>query len=160
MKAASIKQIKDELKHKSNDELVDLCLRLSKFKKENKELLSYLLYDLDNEAGYITDIKAEVDEQFESINTQTFYFIKKSVRKILRNIKKYIRYSKKKETEVELLLYFAQKLSIMEPCIKDNLTLYNIYRKQLEITQKAINTLHEDLQYDYTEELNLIGEEL
>lgn len=160
MKAASIKQIKDELKHKSNDELVDLCLRLSKFKKENKELLSYLLYDLDNEAGYIADIKAEVDEQFESINTQTFYFIKKSVRKILRNIKKYIRYSKKKETEVELLLYFAQKLSTMVPCIKDNLTLYNIYRKQLEITQKAINTLHEDLQYDYTEELNLIAEEL
>lgn len=160
MKAASVKQIKDELKHKSNGELIDLCLRLSKFKKENKELLSYLLYDLDNEAGFIKDIKDEIDEQFESINTQTFYFIKKSVRKILRTIKKYVRYSKKKETEVELLLYFSKKLAEMEPSIIDNLTLTNIFKKQVEMTQKAIKTLHEDLQYDYTEELDLIAESL
>jgi len=160
MKAASVKQIKDELKHKSNEELIDLCLRLSKFKKENKELLSYLLYDLDNEAGYIKDIKVEIDEQFESINTQTFYFIKKSVRKILRNIKKYIRYSKKKETEVELLLYFTKKLSAMQPSIINNLTLYNIYKKQVELTKKAISALHEDLQYDYNEELEIINEDL
>ncbi len=51
MKAATVKQIKDELKHHSQEELIDLCLHLSKFKKENKELLSYLLYDANNETG-------------------------------------------------------------------------------------------------------------
>jgi len=153
MKAASVKQLKDELKYRSQEDLLELCLRLSKFKKENKELLSYLLFDVDNESGYIADIKLEIDEQFELINKKTYYFIKKSVRKILRNIKKYIRYSKQKETEVELLLYFCNKLKDMSPSMKDNPTLHNIFKKQVEITKKNILLLHEDLQYDFGEEI-------
>ena len=42
-----------------------------------------------------------MDELFEGINTDSYYYIRKSVRKILSQIKKFIRYSKKKETEVE-----------------------------------------------------------
>ena len=42
MKTASLKQVKEELSFKSDLELVDLCLRLIRFKKDNKELLSYL----------------------------------------------------------------------------------------------------------------------
>ena len=38
MKTASVKEIRTELKQRSNDELLELCLQLSKFKKENKEL--------------------------------------------------------------------------------------------------------------------------
>ena len=159
MKAASVKQIKDELKHHSKEELIDLCLHLSKFKKENKELLSYLLYDVDNEAGYIKDIKIEVDEQFEEINCKTYYFIKKSVRKILRNIKKYIRYSKKKETEVELLIYFCTKLKDMTPAMENNVSLHNIFLRQIELAKKAISTLHEDLQYDYGELISELTED-
>ena len=151
MKAASVKQLKDELKQHSKEELLDLCLHLSKFKKENKELLSYLLYDADNEAGYISDIKIEVDELFEEINTKSYFYIKKSIRKILRNIKKYIRYSKKKQTEAELLIYFCQKLKAMSPSMADNVTLNNIFFRQIELAKKAISTLHEDLQYDYGE---------
>jgi hypothetical protein len=79
MKAASVKQLKEELKYRSQEELLQLCLRLSKFKKENKELLSYLLFDEENEAAYISDIKNEIDEHFEQINKKTYYFIKKSV---------------------------------------------------------------------------------
>ena len=50
MKTATVREIKLELKDKSSDELVELCLMLSKFKKENKELLTYLLYEKHNEA--------------------------------------------------------------------------------------------------------------
>ena len=158
MKAATVKQIKDELKHRSQEELLELCLRLSKFKKENKELLTYLLYDADNEAGYISDVKNEIDDQFELINKKTSYFIKKSVRKILRNIKKYIRYSKQTETEVELLMYFCIKLKDLEPSIEKNVTLKNIFSRQIELIKKAISKLHEDLQYDYGEELSALEE--
>ncbi len=154
MKAASVKQIKDELKHRSKDDLLDLCLHLSKFKKENKELLSYLLFDVDNESGYIIDIKSEIDGQFEEININSYFYIKKSIRKILRNIKKYIRYSKKKETEAELLIYFCQKLKDMTPSMKDNVTLHNIFLRQIELTKKVVSSLHEDLQYDYGEMIN------
>lgn len=153
MKAASLKEIKTELSHRSTQELLELCLRLSKFKKENKELLTYLLFESANEEAFIRSIKTKIDEDFESINTKTFYFIKKSVRKILREIKKYIRYSQNKETEVELLLYFCHKLKDFKPSIKRNTTLINLYNRQIEYIQKKISTLHEDLQYDYEMEI-------
>ncbi|WP_271393029.1 hypothetical protein [Aequorivita sinensis] len=153
MKAASLKEIKTELSHRSTQELLELCLRLSKFKKENKELLTYLLFESANEEAFIRSIKTKIDEDFESINTKTFYFIKKSVRKILSEIKKYIRYSQNKETEVELLLYFCHKLKDFKPSIKRNTTLINLYNRQIEYIQKKISTLHEDLQYDYEMEI-------
>ncbi len=149
MKSATVANIRKELKHKSNDELAELCLRLSRFKKENKELLTYLLFEADYEAGYIETIKTEIDEQFDQINISSFFYIKKSVRKILRNTKKYIRYSLNKETEVELLLYFCQKLKAMTPSISRNTTLTNLYNRNILAIKKKVKNLHEDLQYDY-----------
>ena len=153
MKAATVSELKKELQTRSEKELMALCLRLSKFKKENKELLTYLLYESEDEMGYIRTVQLEIDEQFTEINTKTYYFIKKSVRKILRNIKKYIRYSGKKQTEVELLLYFCRKLKIMTPSMHRSTVLVNIYDGQIRMIRKAMAKLHEDLQIDYEEEL-------
>ena len=153
MKAATVKELKTELTHQSQVELVELCLQLSKFKKENKELLTYLLYESENEEGYIKSVKNEIDEQFELINTSSYFYIKKSVRKILRMVKKYIRYSKQKETEVELLLHFCYVLKNMQPSMYKNVSLTNIFNRQILLIKKSIASLHEDLQYDYNLEL-------
>lgn len=153
MKAATVSQIKKELAYRSQEELLELCLRLSKFKKENKELLTYLLFESIDEEEYIQNIKDEIDVDFKAINTKNFFYVKKSVRKILRNIKKYSRYSLKKETEAELLLYFLLKLKELRPSIKRNTTLTNLYQRQLSAVKKLISSLHEDLQYDYQQEL-------
>ncbi len=149
MKAVTVKQLKDELKHLPQTELIELCLRLSKFKKENKELLTYLLFEASNEEGYIETVKNEIDTQFNEINTSSYFYIKKSARKILRNVKKYIRYSLNKETEVALLLYYCQKLQGLSPSIKRNRTLTNLYERQLSLVKKRVLVLHEDLQYDF-----------
>ncbi|MDB4292731.1 hypothetical protein N9954_04935, partial [Maribacter sp.] len=138
-----------ELQDRNPDELMQLCLRLSKFKKENKELLTYLLFEAENEEGYKEAVKAEIDEGFATINTNSYFYIKKSVRKILRNVKKYIRYSGTKETEVELLLYFCKILKTVRPPINQNTTLLNLYERQLLFIEKKITVLHADLQYDY-----------
>ncbi len=153
MKPASLKEIKTDLQHKSNDELIALCLRLVRFKKENKELISYLLFDISNEEGYVDGIKKEMLLQFSEINTSSYYFIRKSSRKILRDCKKFIRYSQNKETEVELLLFYCQQLYNFTPSIKKSKALVNLYFRQLEFIKKKIKTLHEDLQYDYQEEI-------
>jgi vacuolar-type H+-ATPase catalytic subunit A/Vma1 len=153
MKAATVKQIKDELSNCSSSELVELVLRLSKFKKENKELLTYLLYEASNEDGYIASVKTEIEEQFKQVNTSNYYFIKKTARKILRITKTYIRYSKKKETEVALLIHFCLELKKVRPSIKYNITLQNLFNRQINLIEKAMATLHEDLQYDYNLEL-------
>lgn len=158
MKAATVKQLKDQLNEQPPANVVALCLRLAKFKKENKELLTYLLFDAEDEAGYVQDIKEEVDAAFAEINTYSFYYIKKSVRKILRSIKKYSRYSNEKETEVELLLYFLHKMRELRPSIYRNVTLTNIYDRQRALLLRKIGGLHEDLQYDYREELRSMEE--
>lgn len=157
MKAATIKEIKQELSGRTQKELLELCLHLSRFKKENKELLTYLLYEASDEPAYIKNVKREIEQQFELINRSSYYFIKKSVRKILRSIKKYIRYSKKNETEVELLLYFCSELKKMSPPMEKNVALHNIYKRQIEVIRKTVSTLHEDLQFDYERELNEIN---
>jgi hypothetical protein len=153
MKAATVKEIKQELKTRSNGELVELCLSLSKFKKENKELLTYLLYEASDEAAYIENVKQEIEEQFLEVNTNSYYFMKKTARKILRNTKKYIRYSKNKETEVSLLIHYCRELLNLSPSIKENVTLTNIYERQVMLIKKIISGLHEDLQFDYETEL-------
>ncbi|KJD34477.1 hypothetical protein PK35_01395 [Tamlana nanhaiensis] len=156
MKAATIKDIKTELNELSTKELQDLCLRLSRFKLENKELLTYLLFDSHNESQYIENVKNYIDTEFLAINTKSIFYIKKSVRKILKNVKKYIRYSQNKATEAELLIYFCKKLKHFKPSIKRSTQLQNLYNRQLLQAKKRIDTLHEDLQYDY----NLLIEKL
>lgn len=149
MKAVTVKQLRTALEDATHQELITLCLRLSKFKKENKELLTYLLFEAFDEEGYIIAVKEEIDEQFESVNTKTWYFTKKSVRKILRIVKKYIRYSQNKETEVELLLYFCEKLKAFRPNIKNNKVLTTIFERELTAAKKKSLLLYEDLQYDF-----------
>jgi hypothetical protein len=156
MKAATVKELRDELNNYSPKELIEVCLRLSKFKKENKELLTYLLYESKNETSYIENVKMEIDSQFEEVNRNSYFFIKKSIRKILRNLKKYIRYSQKKETEVELLIYFCQKLKEFKPSIKKNDILSNLYFSQINIIRKVVSKLHEDLQFDYGAEIEAL----
>lgn len=151
MKAASLKEIKDELKTKSSNELVELCLRMSKFKKENKELLTYLLYESLDEASFVKGVKEEIEIQFQEINISRSIFVRKSTRKILTNLKKHIRYSGNKETEIELLIFYCQLLKNHKPSLLKYPTVENIFFKQKEMISKNIEKLHEDLRFDYQE---------
>ncbi len=154
MKTATVKELKVELNGRSPEDLVNLCLRLSKFKKENKELLTYLLYESSNEAGFIRVVKQEINREFGQINMSSNFYIKKSVRKILRITKKYIRYSGDKETEVELMMYFCLELKDILSATNNNNILVNILNRQIDSINKAISSLHEDLQYDYKNEID------
>ena len=108
MKAATISELKNELSNTSPVQLLELCVRLAKFKKENKELLTYLLFEAFDEEAYIENIKLEMQQQFEEINMANLYFVKKSLRKMLRLTNKYIRYTGSTEAEVRLLLFFCK----------------------------------------------------
>jgi len=152
MKTATVTELKKELQTRSDTELVELCLKLSKFKKENKELLTYLLYESTNEQQYIFNVKNEIDLQFLEINIKSTYIIQKNVRKIQRHVKKYIRYSKQKETEVELLLHFSYLLKELMSNVKSSV-LVNIFNRQIDVIQTKIKGLHTDLQFDYKREI-------
>ena len=158
MNTATVPQLKNEIKHLDKGELVELCLKLAKFKKENKELLSYLLFEADDEANFIEIIKKDITEEFESINRSSSYLIKKSSRRILKDVKKYVRYSKKLGTEIELLIHFCQELGQFESALSQNVVLGNMYRTQVGVIRKSIAKVHEDLQYDYTDAFEALKE--
>ena len=153
MKAASIKEIKSALENLPPNELLPLTLRLAKFKKESKELLTYLIFEANDEQAYIQSIKEAVDEQFNDINHSSLYFVKKSLRKILRLINRYSKYSDETQTGIELLIYFCKKINDSGIPIKKSTALVNLYEGQLKKIRKEINTMHEDLQYDYYKEI-------
>ncbi len=154
MKSVTLKELSQELTYRTPKELRDLCLRLARFKKENKELLTYLLFESSDELTYVQRVKKEMDEEFAQINRTSYYFIRKSVRKILKNTRKYIRYSQKKQTEVELLLHFCARLKSLSPPIQKIAALMNLYNRQIDTILKKVSALHEDLQYDYGLEIS------
>lgn len=156
MKSATIVQLKKELIERSPDEVLAICLRLAKFKQENKELLTYLLFDSADQGEYIRSVQELIASQLKTVNTKNYYWMRKGVRKTLKEVKKYIRYAQQKETEVELLLDFCKQLQEMRPPISQDRTLLNIYERQLEQIRKTIEKLHEDLQFDYNEELTVL----
>lgn len=154
MKAATINELKQELVNLSTAKLSELCLRLARFKKENKELLTYLLFEAHDTPGYIQSVKNEMALQFADINKSNVYFVKKTLRKILRTANKYTRYSGLAQVEIELLIYFCTNMKELDIPINSNPVLSNIYLNQLKKINKAMQSLHEDLQYDYQREIN------
>ena len=157
MKAATINELKQELSSITVEQLADLCVRLAKFKKENKELLTYLLFEAFDEQVYIENIKTEMLQQFEEINTSSLYFVKKSLRKILRTLNKYIRYTGSAEAEAKLLLFFCTTLKDSGIPIQKNPIIKNMYLNQLKKITKTIANMHEDLQYEYARELKQLS---
>ena len=155
MKTVTISELKRGLQNLPLNELPDLCLRLAKYKKENKELLTYLLFEADDEPEFIRTIKLEIDQQFSELSWNSPYLTKKSLRKILNYTNQRIRYSGQKRTEVELLIYFCRKFKKESP-FRSNLVIKNMYLRQVQRIKKTLLTLHEDLQFDYSDQVDLL----
>jgi hypothetical protein len=153
MRAATIQDIKTELKNLPSPDLTELCLRLAKFKKDNKELLTYLLFEAADENAFIATVKREIDEGFTELPKPSLYLTKKTLRKVLRTTAKQIRYMSSPQAEVELLTYFCRKIRDTKIPIADSPVLNNLYKQQIKKIRSVIDTLHEDLQYDFLRSL-------
>ena len=149
MKAATVHEIKEALQALPPGKLVDITLRLAKFKKENKELLSYLLFESEETDRYVGELKLEMEAEFAAMNVSHVYFAKKTLRKILRNVNKQARYIGNKESETALLLHYLRLLKDSGLPVQKTPVLMNLYLTQLKKTKKLIESLHEDLQYEY-----------
>lgn len=149
MNSASISEIKKELQRLDADALNAICLRLAKYKKENKELLSYLLSDAHDEAGYIRNVKEEMDTMFLELDGRNLYIVKKMLRKILRMTNRQIKYSGIPQTELELRIYFCEKVNEAGVPLTTGTVLYNLYQQQLKKIITVLAKLPEDYQVDY-----------
>jgi hypothetical protein len=153
IKQYGLQEIKKELQQLDDKQAAALCLRMARYKKENKELLAYLLFDADDELAFAENLKQDIGlmmSQVPSLSYQTA----KVLRKILKHINKNIKFTGSKQVEVELIMSFCR--NYLE--YVDRRTSYKplrlILTKQLEKMKKAIVKLHEDLQFDYNREFD------
>ena len=158
MNAASLKEIKQELGNLDNLALQQLCLRLARYKKENKELLTYLLFEAHDDRSYITGIKSYVDDLFLTIPKGNLYFVKKAIRRIVRNMNRLIRYSGVPVTELEVRMHFCEKMRIAGTPLERGTVLHNLYQQQLKKIVHVWSKFPDDLQFDYERELRLLHE--
>jgi membrane-anchored protein YejM (alkaline phosphatase superfamily) len=155
MKAASLNDIKKELNSLDQDVIQSLCMRLAKYKKENKELLTYLLFEAHDEASFVSSVKEEIHELFQDLPSNTYY-LKKTLRKILRHVNKQIKYSGIKETELELRVSFCLHVKEAKIPLQSSAVLFNLYQQQVKKITATLDKLPEDLQADYQREIDLL----
>ena len=156
LNTASIKEIKSELQALDADVLQAICLRLAKYKKENKELMNYLLFEANDEQSYIDRLKEEIEIQFGDLPTGNVYYIKKNLRKILRFVNRQIKYSAIKKTELEVRIYFCTQVKKAKVPLRSNIVLNNLYQQQIKKINALLGAFPEDLQADYERELSII----
>lgn len=160
MKLAGIAEIKQELKSLTANEVCELCLRLARYKKDNKELLAYLLFDAHDVDSYTRQIKEYIDEAFKEINRSNLHLVKKTLRSILKKVNKYVSFTLSKQTEIELRLYFCETLQTSGIAFHKNKALVNMYLQQIKKIKAALAGLHEDIQYDYIKPLEQLQKTL
>lgn len=156
MNTASISEIKKEINTLDSETVAALCMRLAKYKKENKELLNYLLFEAHNEQAYINSVKETADELFQDVPAPNLYLTKKVLRKILRFVNKQIKYSGIAQTELELRIYFCMKVRSKNVPLHEGTVLGNLYQQQANKIGVILSKLPEDLQADYQRDVELL----
>ena len=156
MRIASVNEIKQELNSLKPSEVKELCLRLARYKKENKELLTYLLFEAHNEQEYVQSVRHEVDDIFNTLPNANMHLTRKTLRRILRSLNKYGRHTGTSQSQIEMLLHFCQKLKQSGIPIHKSAALESLYFSQLKKINKLLDTIHEDLRFDYARQLKAI----
>ncbi len=157
MKINSISELQKELCTLKPKQVFEIALKIAKHKKENKELLAYLLFFANNENAYVENLKIEIDTLFSEINRKSAYTTKKGLQKVVRIMNRYINYSDIQQTELELRIYFCKKVNTQSISLDISPIISNLYYREIEKIKAVYSKLHEDLQYDYKNELEKLG---
>lgn len=153
MTVATLTEIKKELNSMEKGLLVDICLKLAKLKKDNKEFLSYLLFESANPDLYVENLQFFLQESFELLSKNPYLKLKE-LRKILRILSKHLKFIRSPVAEIELLSWYCNNLINKGNVRISQKSLYSLLVRQLKKIHKDILSLHPDLQFDYGVEFN------
>ncbi len=149
MQIPSLAEIKKELSYLNEKELKEFIIDLSKFSRDNKAYLFFKLYGRDNPGLYLQMVQEELEMEFQNSRGDHSYYAKKSAQKIRRKMNKLLKLSKEKTDQLEVLLFFCERMKEYGFLRHSNLVIDNLYKSQLSKAEKIISGLHEDLQFDY-----------
>jgi hypothetical protein len=157
MQIPSLAEIKKELSYLNEKELKELIIDLSKFNRDNKAYLFFKLYGRDNPGLYLQMVQEELEMEFQNARGDHSYYAKKSAQKIRRKMNKLLKLSKEKTDQLEVLLFFCERMKEYGFLRHSNLVIDNLYKSQLSKAEKIISGLHEDLQFDYQGRIEELG---
>lgn len=148
MKSESINNIKKKLLSLEPNELTLICLRLAKYKKESKELLSYLVFDSKDESQYVANVQQYCTEMIQEIKQKNSYIMIKNIRKTAKLVHKYMKFTENEVSKLEILIFFIE---LVKPIINryNLMSLDTFYVSQYKKMEALFNKLHEDYQYDF-----------
>lgn len=159
MEITSINELKKELQTMDAKHILETCLKLAKGNKQSKELLHFLLFEAQDISNYILKAKEEINFSLSSM-PHNFYMAKKHLRKTLKEINKYIKYAANPKVDIELLLHFLSACKDAKLNFNAHPLITNMMISQIKKIKKAILKLHEDLQYDYSIQLENVLESI
>jgi len=157
MNIPSLAAIKKELSYLDEKELISLILNLSKFTRDNKAFLYFKLNERDQPSLFVDTVKEELDKLFQTANTTSFYLTKKSSQTIRRKLNKALKFSANKTDQIELILFFCEKLKTYGYLKFNHPVISNLFQMQIQKAEKLILKLEDDLRYDYTQLLEQIS---
>jgi hypothetical protein len=155
MNSPKLAELKKELNFHENPELKELCLRLAKYKTENKELLNYLLFYQDRKDDYVNEVKMLLEAEFDDLHP-SIYYVTKQLRKLTRIMNKHIKYIGEKDKEAELALNFSELFSNHPIANTSHKALIGLLFRQLKRISKLIPKLEDDLQFDYQQQFDAV----
>ena len=160
MKIFSANEIKASLRDKNSKELTEIALRLARLKKENKELLSYLLFHSDDPDSYKEELKLEAGDQLRQYNIHNLYIFKKQVRRTITLINRHMKYVASAEIDAELRIFYLTELALLKDVWKKSPIVRKIFSNQIKKIRSIIEKLHPDLQSDFERQVIRVEEVL
>lgn len=150
MEIPSLAHLKKDLSYLSEKELIALILDLAKFSRDNKAFLYFKLNERDQPNLFLDAVKEELDEAFKMANTRHYHVAKKAAQGIRRKLNKSLKLSKNKADHADLILYFCEQMKKYEFWRHHHPVIDNLFKVQIGKAIKLINTLHEDIQSDFS----------
>ena len=155
MNNPKLAELKKELQYREVNELKELCLKLAKYKTENKELLNYLLFYKDRKDDYVFEVKTLLATDFENLYP-SIYYVTKQLRKLIRVMNKHIKYIGEKDKEVEITLSFCELFMETDLVKSTHKALISLLFRQLKRVNKLLPKLEEDLQFDFQQQFDVL----
>ncbi|MFN4123138.1 MAG: hypothetical protein ACK4GL_07525 [Flavobacteriales bacterium] len=146
--ATTLGILKQELQTHDRRSLIELCIQLARFKQENRELITYLLFHAKDPIAYAQGYKILIEEPFDK-HLMNPYLLTKGIRKSFRLISRYAKVSKSKEGECELYLHLAVQFVERIQGKLVHKALITLLERALKKAHQLILKMHEDFQMDY-----------
>lgn len=153
MKPADSKDIKAALTKLESATLREIILRLARLKKENKELLTYILFDAADKEGYVAEINHYVTQQMGEVNVKSAHFARKSLRRILKTAWRLVKYSGDAECVIQVNLHLLEEMNKSKIPFGKSTALENIRSQVKAAIEKNLKLVHADLAHDFKRQL-------